>query len=115
MNADGSGVRRLTRSPKYDGFPQLSPDGQKIVFYSQRGGTGSGWIMTAGGNGQRRLAEGGCPCSWSPDGGKIAFSSGRDGNSEIYVMNADGSGQKNLSPSPSTHEWEPSWSPDGRT
>ena len=32
MNADGSGVRRLTRTPGYDGGPFFSDDGKKIVY-----------------------------------------------------------------------------------
>ena len=40
MRADGSGVRRLTRSPFFDGFPKWSPDRKKIAFYSGRGSQG---------------------------------------------------------------------------
>jgi Tol biopolymer transport system component len=36
MNADGSNVRRLTSAPGYDGGPFISPDGQWIVFRSDR-------------------------------------------------------------------------------
>jgi TolB protein len=36
MNADGSKVRRLTSAPGYDGGPFISPDGQWIVFRSDR-------------------------------------------------------------------------------
>src|SRR6185295_6279370 len=32
MNADGSGQRRLTHSPGYDGGPFFSPDGQRIIW-----------------------------------------------------------------------------------
>lgn len=36
MNADGGDVRRLTSAPGYDGGPFISPDGQWIVFRSDR-------------------------------------------------------------------------------
>ncbi len=36
MQADGSEVRRLTSAPGYDGGPFISPDGQWIVFRSDR-------------------------------------------------------------------------------
>ena len=117
MSSNGTHVRRLTHSPRYDGAGPWSPDGRKLLFYSQRTGKGDVWVMNTDGSGQRRLTRNGAwdsPGSWSPDGRKILFSSNRDGNNEVYVMNADGSGQRNLLPSPSSQEWAGSWSPDGR-
>jgi Tol biopolymer transport system component len=118
MNADGSGARRLTHSPKYDGAGPWSPDGSKMLFYSQRSAGGSVWVMNADGSGQRRLTRDrsfNAPGGWSPDGRKILFTSNRDGNGELYVMNADGSGERILSPSPSSEEVAAGWSPDGKT
>src|SRR5262245_22830825 len=90
MNADGSGVRRLTHSPKFDGIGQWSRDGKRMLFYSQRSPKGDVWVMNADGSGQRNLTrspahEGGG--SWSPDERKIVFDSDRTGNGELYVMN----------------------------
>ena len=53
MNADGSGLRNLTRSPAYDGNPAWSPDGRKIAF----GRDGEIYVMNADGNGQRNLTR----------------------------------------------------------
>ena len=115
MNADGTGVRRLTHTNGYDGAGAWSPDGRTMLFYRNQGGV---WVMNADGSGKRNLttnqafnAAGG----WSPDGRKIVFTTNRDGNNEIYVMNADGSGQRNLLPSPSSQEFAGNWSPDGKT
>src|SRR5437016_46216 len=36
MNADGTGVRQLTNSPGYDGGPFFSPDGNWVIFRSDR-------------------------------------------------------------------------------
>ena len=36
MNADGSGVRRLTRTPGVDGAGPFSPDGRKLLYYRTR-------------------------------------------------------------------------------
>jgi len=38
VNADGSGLRRLTQSSSSEGMPTWSPDGQAIAYMSDRGG-----------------------------------------------------------------------------
>src|SRR5205809_7842958 len=80
MNADGSGQRRVTRNPEYDGYPALSPDGRSIAFDSERQGKVALFVMDADGSGQRRLTQNlgtdGMP-AWSPGRGKIAFASWR--------------------------------------
>jgi Tol biopolymer transport system component len=104
VNADGSGLRRLTRNPASDGGPMWSPDGRKILFQRFRGGNSDIYVMNADGGGQRnltpevrpaRIARDSSP-TWSPDGRRIAFVSERDNTREIYVMNADGSRKRNL-------------------
>jgi Tol biopolymer transport system component len=101
VNADGSGLRRLTRNWKADRGAVWSPDGRKIL-YERRSQV---FVMNADGSGQRNLTrsvtrpfasdEG---AAWSPDGRKILFVSNRgDGNwFEVYVMNADGSNKRQL-------------------
>jgi TolB protein len=114
VRADGSAARRLTRNPGFDGFASWSPNGRKILYYSQvrRTGWSGGIVMNADGSGKRRLVANG---SWSPDGRRIVYGWKGDGNGEIYVMNADGSGGHVVVARPSTEEWSPEWSPTGRT
>ena len=54
---DGSGEKTLTDSPGLDAFPAWSPDGERIVFASEREGNGELYVMDAGGVEQRRLTN----------------------------------------------------------
>ena len=119
VNADGTDLTRLTRSPWPEFDATWSPDGTQIAFRSERAGDPEIWLMNADGSGRHRLTRGLSP-AWSPDGSEIAYSSPGDilcppGHglrcSGLSIMNADGSGQHRV---PNTDGGEyPSWSPDG--
>jgi Tol biopolymer transport system component len=111
VNADGSGLRMLSRNATY-GAPAWSPDGQKLAFASVRDGNQEIYVMNADGSAQRRLTRntaGDYFPAWSPDGQRIAFVSQRDGNvnHEIYIMTADGSAQRNLTRTPVQEDYFP--------
>jgi Tol biopolymer transport system component len=120
-----AGTVRLTLDPNYEGDPQLSADGGKIVFVREQSGVGHIWIMKSDGADQRQLtagAENDSGPSFSPEGNKILFSRrvrswkfvpGTAASSELYVMNADGSEQTRLTNN-EVVDWEASFSPDGR-
>jgi Tol biopolymer transport system component len=112
INADGTGLRRLTREPWREFDPTLSPDRRRIVYRSEPDEYPELWTMNADGSAQHQLTqEGGFP-TWSPDGSMIAYAppGGPSGRSWIAIMNADGSGKLRL---PHTDRGEyPSWSPD---
>lgn len=82
MNADGTGITRLTDDPANDWHATWSPDGTRIAFSSQRGGlNGEIYVMNADGSGLKRVTNSGASWRqsfqpvWSPDGTRIAFSS----------------------------------------
>ena len=114
VNANGTGLIRLTDSPWAEFDPTLSPDGRSIVFRAEPKDYPELWVMNADGSGQRRLtSDGGFP-TWSSDGSMIAYApaGGPSGMSWIAIMNADGSHQRRL---PHTDGGEyPAWSPDSR-
>jgi Tol biopolymer transport system component len=116
INADGSGMRRLTNNPGGDNYdPTWSPDGSRIAFGGRRGPWGI-WIMNSNGSNQYSISgdmDGGP--SWSPDGTRIVFDSPSGiyrGNTQIYVMNIDGSNMTRLT-SNSANDTGPKWSPNG--
>ena len=116
MNADGSGVKRLSYHPADDLSPSWSPDGSRIAFASDRDGNGAIYTMNADGSDVTRLTNNSFSDwtpSWSPDGSRIAFVSHRNGNWEIYAMNADGYGAARLTVN-FANDTFPSWSPNGR-
>ena len=117
MDIEGDQLKNLTQSPGVDEVGSWSPDGSKIVFFSNRDGNGEIYVMGSDGKNQVNLtnhpALDAAP-SWSPDGTKIAFQSNREEDQDdIYVMNPDGANVVNLT----RHPWDdqaPVWSPDGR-
>jgi TolB protein len=111
INADGTGLRRLTRSPWPEFDPSWSPDGRFVAYRSEPNGHPELWVMDADGSEQHRLTrDGGFP-DWSSHGIAYAPGGGSSGRSWIAIMSPDRSGVRRV---PHTDYGEyPSWSPDG--
>jgi len=113
MNADGTGVTRLTTDEAEGDHAGWSPDAKRIVFSSDRdGGQLHIFVMNPDGTGVTQLTSGDFTDddpTWSPDGKQIAFQSTRDGHEEIYKMNADGTGQTRLTFNEGIFNAVPSW------
>jgi Tol biopolymer transport system component len=117
MNADGSGVTRLTDDTAIDYSPDWSPDGKVIAFRSHHDGAADIYVINVDGTGMVRLPTipgGDFDPAWSPDGTHLAFTSLRDYN-RAQVYNIDLADNKVTSLSANkVRDNQPFWSPDGR-
>lgn len=108
---------KLIASTMYDGNPQYSSDGQRIVFASRRSGSSEIWVCDREGRDPLQLTKLGAPNTgtprWSPDGQQIAFDCMLKGNRDIYVISANGGNPRRLTAEVS-EDVCPSWSRDGR-
>lgn len=88
--------QRLTSHTASDTYPMRSPDGQQIVFQSDRDGDFEIFVMDADGGNPRQLTDNTITDrlpAWSPDSEWIVFSSDTrgDGTYDLYIMRSDGS------------------------
>lgn len=117
INADGTGLKRLTNNPQAKNWVSLSRDRKKVVYVeaqADKPDSGEIWSIDIDSNffPQRRLTFNNMTetrPSYSPDGSRIAFS--RAG--EVWTMRADGSDQRQVTSDPA-EDSEPDWGPDGR-
>jgi dipeptidyl aminopeptidase/acylaminoacyl peptidase len=112
MDADGSNIKNLTRTPSISEFtPDWAPDGRTIVFQRSQAGEHHIWTMRPDGSVQYRITSAGSFngfASYSPDG--TAFVLVRDG--AIITINASGPPAKTIAPSSMlgdnyTTSWQP--------
>lgn len=106
----GDAPQRLTDDAFVEVDPGWSPDGSRLAYATDRGGSTNIWIRDlATGEERPFTTDGGSMPAWSPDGTEIAYSA-RDG---IRVTEV-GSGASRLIRTGLNSPGRPSWSPDGR-
>jgi TolB protein len=117
MNADGSGVTRMTVNSFVDGNPTWSPDGSTIAI--ERccpDGSSEIYAVDVATRLETNLTGSASQMdfdpSWSPDGTTIAFVSFAvgEGNIDIWTMNADGSSPLRLTTDAGA-DFSPDWQP----
>lgn len=115
INADGSGLKQLTKSSAIDTEPTWSSDANWIYFSSDRGGKPQIYkVSSAGGEPQRVTFEGAYNVSprFSPDGKSLAMIRNDGGKFRVALQDLT-SGQVQLLSEGSQDE-SPSFAPNGR-
>jgi TolB protein len=113
--ADGSNLRRLTRSPLIDTEPVFSPDGQSIFFTSDRSGRPQIYqIPVTGGEARRITFNGDYNISprISPDGQNLLVVTRRDGQFRIALIDLASGNETLLTQGPD--DQSPSFAPNGK-
>jgi TolB protein len=124
INADGTGLRQVTRGKGFEGHPSWSPDGKWFAVDRQfLNGQAGLFVASVSDGSMRRITtnpyEDGVDASpqYSQDGTRIVFIRSRpEGSvpegSAVWVANADGSQAHRITPwnMIAGHPW---WSPDG--
>jgi len=117
INLQTKTLERLTKNPGIDTAPSIRPDGDYLLFVSDRAGSNeqiylmylpTKEIFRSTFTGSRNTNP-----VWSPDGSLIAFTSSRRGHDQIYIMDIYGENARALTKGPYPSE-QPAWSPDGR-
>jgi TolB protein len=120
VNADGSRLKRLTRSKALEFDPTWSSDGRAIAYRHQRDFDSpiDIFVMDAKGSHQRNLTGreelAGWGPDWSADGKWIAWNTATVTPSyfDLGLIHPDGTGRRLIKPG--VYVEYPAWSPDGR-
>ena len=114
---DGSGERPLLATRDMDYDPVWSPDGQSIVFTSDREGSADLFRVKPDGSGLERLTDSPAyddQAAFSPDGKQLVFVSTRaGGRPNLWTLDIATRRAKALT-SGDGGDFRPSWSPDGQ-
>lgn len=114
--ADGTRATPLLPHAGFDGNPSFSPDGQWVVFTSERDGSYDIYRVHPDAAGLERLVDHPAyddQAALSPDGRSLAFVSTRTGQADIWILDVATKQLHNLTNHPAG-DFRPAWSPDGQ-
>lgn len=113
-DADGSNLKRLTKSPQDESSPCWSPDGKWICFAAKEKERRTLCKVSPSGGPMQTIGTSGMPSpsepDWSPDGKWIAFTAQYRSGFQICVVPAAGGTATSL-----VEGEDPSWAPNSRT
>lgn len=120
---EGKSFEKFTDHPSLDYDAVISPDGQWVVFTSERSGIPKLYVQSIEGNQSPALLINSNSfqdqATFSPDGSQLAFVASHEGNAEIYLIPflpdsvQDISSAINLTNHPGG-DFRPAFSPDGK-
>ena len=100
---EGGPARPLTTGMAFDAQPRFSPDGERVVFTSDRDGGQNIWIMRVDGTDTTQVSKGKTNRAespeWTPDGGYVVASIGAFRGSplpKLHLYHVDGGGGMQL-------------------
>jgi Tol biopolymer transport system component len=108
---DGTGMKRMTTSPRDDFSPSWSPDEIQIVYNSRYDGKYEVCITDGKSDKRITFSDGAAAYNpvWSPDGKQIVYYSEKgDGKDQVHVVNPDGTNDMNLTMD-TLHNYFPGW------
>ncbi len=117
-NSDGSGLAWVSEEFGEGYFPNLSPDGQRVLLVANTSLDPDIFVVDIASSDKatnltNQPGFDNQPV-WHPDGTQIAFVSNRDGGHvDLWLMDADGQNARRLASTPGNDNLG-SWSPDGQ-
>lgn len=119
LNSEGSPhAEPFLASTRWDRSPQISPDGERVLFISNRSGSYEILMWEQSTERFTALTRFDGPNvyympRWSPDGRYIVYDARSGGNADIYVLAIEGGRPQRLT-TDVANDVVPSWSPDGQ-
>ncbi len=108
--------QKLLSSTLWEGHPEISPDGTRLAFVSDRSGSFEVYSAGIDGSDLRRHTSFGGPFvgspRWSPDGSQIVFDARPEGHADLWTVNRESATPQRLTADPDD-EFAGSYSADG--